>query len=232
MKVLDFILGVVGSDLRQIAIADVGTGSTSDSATQASNMTVLTDFVNQGLVELHKRFPLKVDVYEADVETYSTATEGLVEQSYVKLPNEAFSLVRVTTDEYVDVPLDDKDTEALHNQGTYKKLFIRTVAVNTYVVGGYNEDNVRDVYFSYTAAPSTVGLTQELPLPAAYLEALRHYVGYRGYSSVKSVTPVGDEGISYLKKFEASCELLKNTTGMLYDHNDFDVDKLYRKGFV
>jgi hypothetical protein len=232
MKVIDFIKDIANSDLRQITLRDVGTGLPTDTEEQKEHMSTLISFVNQGLISLYKKFPLQIETYEADVEAYDTYTESLMEDAQIKLPDTALSVVGVTTDKYVDVPVDDKNIEFLYSQNSYNKLFLRTIAYNTFVVSGKNEDKVTAIYINYTTVPNSVGLEDNIPLNVMFLEALRMYVAYRGYSSVHSVTPVGDEGIGYLKKYEALCTELESTVDTMYNYDSFDVYRLWSKGFV
>jgi hypothetical protein len=232
MKVIDFIKDIANSDLRQIALHDVGTGLPTDTEEQKEHMSTLISFINQGLVSLYKKFPLQVETYEADVESYDTYTESLIEDAQIKLPDTALSVVGVTTDKYIDIPVDDKNIEFLFSQNSYNKLFLRTIAHNTFVISGRNEDNVVSIYINYTTVPKSVGLEDDIPLNVTFLEALRMYVAYRGYSSIRSVTPVGDEGVGYLKKYEALCTELESTVDTMYNYDSFDVDRLWSKGFV
>jgi hypothetical protein len=211
---------------------NVGTGLPTDTEEQKEHMSTLISFVNQGLVSLYKKFPLQVETYEADVEPYDTYTESLMEDAQIKLPDTALSVVGVTTDKYIDVPVDDKNIEFLYSQNSYNKLFLRTIAYNTFAVSGKNEDKVTSIYINYTTVPNSVGLEDNIPLNITFLEALRMYVAYKGYSSIRSVTPVGDEGVGYLKKYEALCTELEGTVDTMYDYDSFDVDRLWSKGFV
>jgi hypothetical protein len=232
MKVIEFIKDIAKSDLKQVAIRDVGNGSSLDTIDQQDNMATLASFVNQGLVSLYQKFPLRVETYEADVEAYDTFTEGMVEASQIKLPSNALSVVGVTTDKYEDVPVDDKNVEFQFKQGAYDKIFLRTIAYNTFVISGRNKDKIVAVYVNYTAAPDTVSVDEVIPLGMNFMEALRMYVAYRGYSTIKSVTPVGDEGLTYLKKYETICKELESTVDTMYNYNSFDADRLWSKGFV
>jgi hypothetical protein len=232
MKVIDFIKDIVRSDLNQLTIKDIGTGSNIDTVEQQFNMSRLLSFVNQGLISLYERFPLRVDTYEMDIETYDTYTEGIVESSIIKLPETAFSVVNATTDRYEDVPIDNKDIEFRFKQGAYDKIFLRTVAYNTFAVGGKNKDKVVSILFTCTAAPDLVDLDDNLPLNIKFIEALFLYVAYKGYSTVKSITPVGDESLNYLKKYKAMCEELEGTVDTIYNYSSFDPDRLFSKGFV
>jgi hypothetical protein len=64
------------------------------------------------------------------------------------------------------------------------------------------------------------------------MEALRMYVAYRGYSTIRSVTPAGDEGVEYLKKYTALCAELESMVDTIYSYDSFDVYRLWSKGFV
>lgn len=233
MKVIDFILDTAYSDLKQTALFDVGTGAVTDTDAQKDNIRTLLSFVNQGLVALHSRFPLKVGTVEFDTsERYNSAMEGVIELGTVKLPDEALSLIDIVTDDHEKVPLDDKGIQYLFDQGTYKKLLVRTVAINTYVVSGVNEDGVKTLYFTYRAIPDTVKVTSTLPLPSKFVEALRYYVAFRGYSTIKSTTTTGDVNVMYKKLFDDACNTLEDTTDMLTDDTSFNENKLWKKNFV
>jgi hypothetical protein len=100
------------------------------------------------------------------------------------------------------------------------------------VVSGYNEDKVKALYVTYTRAPDAIKLKDELPVGVSFLEALRMFVAYRGYSTIKSVSPLGDEGLTYLKKYDALCKDLEGSIDTMYNYNGFDADRLWNKGFV
>jgi hypothetical protein len=227
MILLDIIKYSVNGDLKTTALSDIG--NPTDTLTpltdaQKTNLDTLVGFANQGILELHKRFPLKVETKEVSRDI----DDKLVP---IVLPEHALSILKVTTLENVEVPLDDMDIEFRHTIGVYKDIYIKSAAVNSYLVlGEYPIGGEVELLFYYMAAPTVLKYDSKLPLPFSYHEALIHYIAYRGYSTIKSVTPVGAEDMSYKKRFEDSCMHLKEITDNLYEYIDYT--RLERRCFV
>lgn len=224
MKVSEFIKMVANSDLHQTHLADVGEVTTTTTDVQASNVATLLGFVQLGLVRLYTLFPLKISVYE---DTFGSDSEY---DDPVVLPDSCLALQKVTDDEFEPLPVDSADHELKLKNKAYDGALVRTLSVNKYFVKGEWKDGPRTLYFHYFDSPGTIRLGGELPLPAAYHEALINFVGYRAYSTVKSVTPAGDVGLMYKQKFEDSVQKLKDQTDTYVD--DFDHLRLWNKGFV
>ena len=223
MSVANFIKQVADSELRQLALSNVGEVTTAANEEQARNVATLVGYVNLGLVELYRRFPLKVEIYE---DLFREPTEI---DDPVKLPDTAISLDKVTTKDLVQIAVDDADAERKFVDKVYDKLFVKTLAVNTFIVNGVFKEPTT-LYFHYKALPKAVSARDKLPIPVVYNEALLNYVAYRAYASMRSNTPVGDDASMYKKRFEDSCTQLAASTASLYD--DYDVNRLHSKGFV
>ena len=226
MLLLDIIKYSVNGDLKSMSLADIGnpTSTTPLTDVQKANLDTLVGFTNQGILELHKRFPLKVETLEVSRDI----DDMLVP---VTLPDHALSILKVTDMEGNELPLDDMDKEFRYKIDTYKGMYIKSSAVNSYLIlGDYPESGEAELVFYYMAAPKVLKYTDTLPLPFSYHEALIHYIAYRGYSTIKSVTPVGAEDMSYKKRFEDSCMHLKEITDNLYEYIDYT--RLFRRCFV
>lgn len=224
MKVSEFIKIVANSDLQQTHLADVGGVTTVTSPAQANNVETVLGFVQLGLVNLYTLFPLKISVYDDVFRADSEYDDPVV------LPNSCLALQKVTDDEFEPLPVDSADHELKLKNKAYDGALVRTLSVNKYLVKGDWKDGPRTLYFHYFDSPGTIRLGDELPLPTAYHEALINFVGYRAYSTVKSVTPAGDVGLMYKQKFEDSVQKLKDQTDTYVD--DFDHLRLWNKGFV
>jgi len=227
MILLDIIKYSVNGDLRTTALSNIG--DPKDSLTpltdeQKANLDTLVGFANQGILELHKRFPLKVETKEVSRDIDDKLLP-------IVLPENALSILKVTTLENEEIPLDDMDVELRYSIGDYKDIFIKSAAVNSYLIlGEYPAGGEVELIFHYMAAPNILKYDSKLPLPFSYHEALIHYIAYRGYSTIKSVTPVGAEDMSYKKRFEDSCLHLKEITDNLYEYIDYT--RLERRCFV
>ena len=225
MKVLKLIEDTAASDIRQLALANIGDETSRlDSIEQAGNLRVLTSFVNQGLLDLYTRFPLSIKSVERDADS--------VDQNLpITLPNDALGLKQVTVLETGEqLPVDESSVEFKYRAKNEKVMFVKTIAVNTYLVQGYFPESFVELQFDYYAAPKEVDTEDELPVPAIYNEALRLFVAYRAYSTIKSVTPTGDEHIKYKKMYEDACNLIKVSTEAWYDYTS--VERIYDRGFV
>ena len=224
MLVSSIIDQIVKGDLRRTTLSDIGEKDLR-SEMQQKNLDTLVEFVNQGLVELYKRFPIKVNIDS------STVFEPTKADDAIALPENAMALLKVVqTSTGEELPLDDYNIEYLFQQGTYKGVYVKTLAINTYLVLGEVDPNGVEVEFHYTSAPDPVRYSSNAPLPAIYAEAMLLYVAYRGYSTIKSTDQTGDDGLSYKKKFEDSCNrILENTTTM---QDWMNPKRIWQRGFV
>lgn len=235
MQVSNIIEYVANGDLKQTVLSDIGTKE-SRTEMQQRNLDTLVGFVNQGVLELHKRFPIKVSVENEVIKAPTPTDDPIV------LPDTALELISITVDDatYVPngeegpfgvmVPTNDYDIEYRYRVGVYKGIYAKTVAVNSYVVLGDVPSTGVKVYFRYKDSPSELKYASRLPLPVMYHEALLNYVAYRGFSTVPSVTPVGDTGLNYKKKFEDSCLRIEQNTDTLYEWAN--PKRLVERGFV
>lgn len=225
MKVLKLIEDTAASDIRQLALANIGDETSRlSNAEQVGNLRVLTSFVNQGLLDLYTRFPLSIKSIEADADS--------VDQNLpITLPSDALGLKQVTVlDTGEQLPVDESSVEFKYRVKNEKVMFVKTIAVNTYLVQGYFPESFVELQFDYYAAPKEVDTEDELPVPAIYNEALRLFIAYRAYSTIKSVTQTGDEHIKYKKMYEDACNLIEVSTEAWYDYTS--VERIYDRGFV
>ena len=169
MQVSNIIEQVARGDLRQTSLSDIGT-TASRTEMQQSNLDTLVGFVNQGVLELHKRFPIKVSVEDEVIKAPTPTDDPIV------LPDTALELISITVDDA------------------------------TYVPNG------------------------ELGPFGVVVPTNDYYVAYRGFSTVPSVTPVGDTGLNYKKKFEDSCLRIEQNTDTLYEWAN--PKRLVERGFV
>jgi hypothetical protein len=235
MQVSTIIDYVISADLAQTKFSDIGTRD-SRSEMQQKNLDALVGFVNQGVLELHKRFPIKISVEDEVIKKPSTV------EDLITLPDNALELISITVDtnQYVMngelgpygvvVPLDDYDIERKYREKIYRGIYAKTFSYNSYMIlGDVPADGVK-VYFRYKDSPTDLKYASKLPMPVMYQEALINYVAYRGYSTVPSITPAGDTGFSYKKKFEDSCLRIEQNTDTLYEWAN--PKRLVERGFV
>jgi hypothetical protein len=235
MQVSTMIDYVVNGDLRQTILSDIGTKDSRNDV-QQKNLDTIVGFVNQASNELHKRFPIKIGIDDAIIYTPSTPDD------YIVLPDSALELIKITAADItavprgeltaggVVVPTDDYDIEYRYIINEYEGIYAKTIAINSYMILGKIPTTGITVQFHYRSAPDLLRYSSVLPMPAMYHEALLNYVAYRGYSTIPSITPIGDTGLNYKKKFEDSCLRIEQNTDTLYEWAN--PKRLTQKGFV
>jgi hypothetical protein len=223
MKVSSIVDYLVNGDLRQTALSDIGIDG-SRNEKQVNNLNTLLGFCNQGLLELYKRFPISANIEDVFVLKPST-TEDLIE-----LPDSSMALIKVTDQLGEETPVDDYNIDYQFKNKIYTGVYVKSLAINKYLVLGNVPITGVSLQFHYTTAPDTVRYTSTLPLPAIFQEALMLYMAYRGYSTIKSVSEVGDEGMIYRKKFEDSCNKITEYTDTLFEWAN--PSRLRQRGFV
>ena len=146
--------------------------------------------INLGLLELYKRFPIKV------VET----VVQLVENTFTYTLGSDVALIKEIYDEEDNsLPLNDETSEL--------SLFIinHNVIKHPYATGN---SSITVVYY---ASPTKLALnatgTVNIDIPPTYVEALVNYVAYRTFAAINMNSA---EAVNYYSKFEAACALLKN----------------------
>lgn len=187
-----------------------------------TNNEAVLGYINLGLIELYKRFPLRVeeqvitlvdgvDIYPLPADCmYIVAAYGEVDEGSAELVNV--------------LPINEEDNPLSVNTVSWNK-----VQVPLAVTGGY-------VSLIYAAGPDLIQydalgayLTADVPLPMQMIEALLHYMGYRAHGSVDGA--IQTEAQSHYTRFEASCARIENS-GLLTS-DDLNMGKRFStRGFV
>lgn len=203
-------------------------------STKLKNIAVAKDtaavlgYLNLGITELYKRFPLRVD--EAIVTLKDNKTEYKVDgtDADVSMPtNSQFMWLVSAYQEVEDTETTEFDTVLMPVNEEDNPLSLQTVAWNTVqiplsITGAY-------VSLIYVATPAyyTIGdLTEQLSLPPQMIEPLLEYIAYQAKSSIGTIQ---DTALAY-QEFEASCSRVE-MRGMITSD---DLEMLGRdlKGFV
>lgn len=203
-------------------------------STKLKNIAVAKDtaavlgYLNLGITELHKRFPLRVD--EAIITLRDNKTEYKVDGTDpdVSMPaNSQFMWLVSAYQEVEDTETTEFDTVLMPVNEEDNPMSLQTVAWNTVQIplsrtGAY-------VSLIYVAAPvyyTVDNLTEQLPLPPQMVEPLLEYIAYQAKSSIGTIQ---DTALAY-QEFEASCSRVE-MRGMITSD---DLEMLGRdlKGFV
>ena len=190
--------------LKQLAIKD--------------DLETVLGYINLGLIELYKRFPLKVE------ECIITLLDDTV---IYDLPSDCMWLVSA----YGEVTIGSKSEVNILNINTEDDLFsINTlswdkVQIPASVLGNY-------VSLIYVASPTWLSesdLTEQLSIPPQLLDALLEYVAFKGHASQNGDAQL--ENNVHYQRFEASCVRIKKE-GMLTPDDMLMPDRIKIKGFA
>lgn len=184
----------------------------------AEKPEVIVGYINLGVLEMYKRFQLKVEEYIVtlvdNVDTYL-------------LPADCMWLIAAygevdirSTDTVNQLPINEEDNPLSINTIGWNKI-----QVPVSVTGAY----LSLIYVASSPSYSIDDMAVEIELPAQMIEALLAYVGYRANSAID--TGVQTEDSVYYQRFEASCDKLRGY-GM-YNSDDMYMNKrLSTRGFV
>lgn len=192
-------------------------GELKNLAVGKDNSAILS-YVNLGVLELYKRFPLKVEEHiialEDDVTMYTMPSD------YMWIVSAYEEVGETDTTTYTgEIPINkEEDLKSINTIG-WNQVQIPLVTDSAYIS------------IIYVAAPTMYTedeLSDEIGIPPQMVEALLQYIAYRAYSAVTSGE---NEDSSLYQKFEASCDrLLKK--GMVNQDDMYMSDRIRDKGFV
>lgn len=211
-----------------IALAKAGELSQLSPAIKDDNPT-LVGFINLGMIELYKRFPLKTD--EAMVTLVSGKTIYKLDgtDTNVNLGEPFMHLIGAyeesSNDDYavpaVSLPINEEDNIYSINTISYNSIQIPLVTTGAYI---------SLIYVAKPTKVTTLTLDEELDMPDQMVEALLHYVGYRAHGAMDG--NVQTESNTHYMRFEASCNKLKEL-GVGIAPDDFEMrSRISEKGFI
>lgn len=175
-------------------------------------------YINLGLIEMYKRFPLKVEEYVIEL------IEG---QTIYEMPSNFMWIVsayqEVPEDEMVDyvanIPINKEDDVTSLNTIGWNQVQVPLVSNGAYIS------------VIYIAAPDILtseDLDVQLPIPPQMIDTMLLYIAYKGHASVN---PGDQEKIALYQEFEASCDRLI-AKGMINQDDLYTDDKIKARGFV
>lgn len=184
----------------------------------ASHEDVIISFINLGVLELYKRFQLKVEEYI--IELQSGVDIYTMPSNYMWMIA-AYGEVDARSSETVNVlPINEEDNPLSVNTVGWNK-----VQVPVPIDGGY-------ISIIYNASPDTYVLAQddiEISIPVQMIEALLAYIGYKANAAID--TGVQTEDNAWYIRFENSCSKLREY-GMFNSDDMFMSKRLSMRGFV
>lgn len=179
---------------------------------------ILVGYLNLGVLELYKRFQLKVEEFlielQDTIDIYSMPSNFMwLIAAYGEVPIDSVESVNI-------LPVNEEDNPLSINTVGWNK-----VQVPVSVAGAY----VSIIYVATPPVYTVNELDAEVELPAQMIEALLAYMGYRANSAIDS--GVQTEDSVYYQRFEASCEKLRQY-GMVNSDDMFMNKRIALRGFV
>ena len=172
----------------------------------------ILSYLNLGLIELYKRFPLNVEeaiitlrddkeIYmldgtDPDVSMDVTKDYMWVVAAYGEVDEHSSQAVNI-------LPINEEDNPLSINTVSWNKVQIPLT-----VEGGF-------ISLMYVTAPrylTLADLDTAIAIPPQMLEALLHYIGYRAHGAVDG--NIQSENSTHYQRFELSCKQIE-TRGML-----------------
>lgn len=192
-------------------------GELSQLAVKNNTDTVL-GYLNLGLIELYKRFPIETEEWLLELE------DGKHEYD---VPADCMYIVAA----YGEVPTTSSETVSLLNINTEDDPFsINTIGWNKIqvpvsMVGAY----ISLVYVKQPTLLTDADMDEPMALPMQMVEALLHYIGYRAHAAQSA--EVQAEHITHYTRFEESCKKV-DVLGVYTRDDMVMVDRIKHKGFV
>jgi len=212
MTAQDVINLAKGAELKQLAVKN-------------DEVTVL-GYLNLGLLELYKRFPLeeaeaiitlrdgkttyKLDGVDADVSMDAGKELLVISGAYTTIKDG--NIVKV-----VPMTINDEDDATGIDTPSFNTVEVPAVATGALIS------------IIYRVVPKFLtALTEVVPMPPQLLEALLNYIGYRGHGSING--ELKTENQSHYVRFENSCKRV--ILDGLLTTDDLISKKFYKRGFV
>jgi hypothetical protein len=201
---------------------------------QAANDTeTIVAYINLGLLELYKRFPLSIKEHlitlSDDTEIYDMPRDFMwIVAAYGEVAADDTQIVN-------QLPINEEDNPLSVNTVSYNQVQIPVnvegehisliyVASPPYIL--YDADTET---FSYVDIEGDEQTIVDVPLPAQMIEALLHYIGYRAHGSLTG--ELNAEHTTHYVRFEASCTRVEQR-GMFTNDDMSTVDKFKSKLWV
>ena len=197
-------------------IADLAKNSELNGIALANRDEAVIGFMNLGILELHKRFQLKVEEYVIEL------VDG---QDIYSMPSDymwivaAYGEVDIRSTETVnELPINEEDNPLSINTVGWNK-----VQIPVSVAGAY-------VSIIYVAKPETYEMGDvEVDLPPQMIYALLAFIGYKANAAIDS--GVQTEDSAWYQRFEHACDKLREY-GMINGDDMYMNQRITTRGFV
>jgi len=209
-------------------LSQLSMGGAHESGIVDESYPAVVSHLNLGLIELYKRFPIKVKTI--DIQQYAAIDTYILAADYGQAGSQGTLYLLDAADPFVDTVLkiesitDDKeetDGKDLPLNDFNDEDSLHTVAYNSFKVP--EPDDITIMTASFRAAHDIISATDldptvvEVHIPYSLLEALIYFMASRAHSSVPLLDGQ-NEGNVYLQKFEASCKKVEELSLITNDN--------------
>lgn len=203
----------------------------------SSDNSAIIGFINLGLIELYKRFPIETN--EVLIQIGDRTSPYYINDTTYRMPSNYMFIIAAydeipADNEFADydnsIPINEEENHQSILTIGFNKIQIPAAPDRATVSVLYlsspvllNEDDILD------DNGSIVDGYVEVPLPYTLMEAMLHYIGYRGHGSVES--NVQTENNTHYMRFESSCSRIRELGLITPDDLNSSI-RFRKKGFV
>lgn len=182
------------------------------------NTTSVLGFLNLGVLELYKRFSLKIEEYVITLQDMVDIYTMPANYMWIVA---AYGEVDIRSTETVnELPINEEDNPLSINTVGWNK-----VQVPVSVSGAY----VSIIYVARPEMYELADLDVEIDLPPQMIEPLLAYIGYRANATIDS--GVQSEDNAWYIRFDSSCNRIRQES-MINSDDMFMNSRINKRGFV
>jgi len=159
-------------------------------------------FINLGMIELYKRFPLDTEeiIIELGRITDSNDSYERISDTVYKLPNDLMYISAAYEEDGTEIGINKEDDPLSIMTISWNKLQVPVATSGAFISVIYVKEPALIVN-------TPEALAEDIELPVQLVEALLHYIGYRGHGSIDG--NIQAENNTHYQRFEASVQRAK-----------------------
>jgi len=186
MTVQDVVDMAKHGELKQLSLADED--------------DVILSFINLGILELYKRFEIETEevIIQLGIATIVSDQYQMISNTIYEMPNDYMYIICAHEEDGSDISINEESDLLTINTVGWNRIQIPTPTKSAYI---------SIIYASEPSVLNSSNLTDRIKLPPQLIEALLHYVGYRGHGSIDG--SINTENNTHYQRFEKSCNKVK-----------------------
>jgi len=159
-------------------------------------------FINLGMIELYKRFPLDTEevIIELGRVTDNNDSYERISDTVYKLPNDLMYISAAYEEDGTEIGINKEDDPLSIMTISWNKIQVPVATSGAFISVIYVKEPALIVN-------TPEALAEDIELPVQLVEALLHYIGYRGHGSIDG--NIQAENNTHYQRFEASVQRAK-----------------------